>query len=209
LPLLLNKLLKLPSNIWSKTYFAPLCILIIATLGYLFDQQLNDMFIYDRALITQGEYWRLITGHLLHTNLAHFLLNSAAVILLAILHGKFYTISNYFFVFIISALFTSIGIYFYDPKLIYYVGLSGILHGIFIWGALKDIVNKDKTGYLLFIGVIMKITHEQIYGASDDIAKIINANVAIDAHLWGTVSGILAFSILLLLNSRIFTNKIK
>ena len=38
-----------------------------------------------------------------------------------------------------------------------YVGLSGALHGLFTWGALKDISSKTKGGWLLLIGVWLKI----------------------------------------------------
>ncbi len=59
---------------------------------------------------------------------------------------------------------------------------------------MMDIQAKDKTGYLLFIGVWLKIAHEQIYGASTDVSDLIEASVAIDALLWGAVGG-LFFSI--------------
>ena len=61
-----------------------------------------------------------------------------------------------------------------------------------------DIRHKEKTGYLLFIGVWLKIIHEQFFGPSDDIAELIGANVAIDAHLWGAIGGLI-FSLFYLL----------
>ena len=66
-----------------------------------------------------------------------------------------------------------------------------MLHGIFVFGAILDIRYKDKTGYLLFIGVWLKIAHEQFYGASKQVSTMIDANVAIDAHLWGAVGGLI------------------
>jgi len=71
----------------------------------------------------------------------------------------------------------------------WYVGLSGVLHGLFIIGAYFDIQNRFKTGWLMLIGVWLKVLHEQIYGASESVAKLISANVAIDAHLFGTITG--------------------
>jgi len=114
------------------------------------------------------------------------------------LHGRFYTTTNYLVLFLVCAVSTSIGIYYYTPSLIQYVGLSGVLHGIFVFGAMMDINAKDKTGYLLFIGVWLKIAHEQVYGASSDVSALIEASVAIDAHLWGAVGGLI-FSIIYLL----------
>lgn len=187
-----------------------LIVLIIAVLSilvfageYFIDESITQTLIYQRELIAQGEVWRLFTGHLLHTNGFHLLLNLAALIMLWALHGRFYSIKNYGALFLFCSISTSMGIFYTDPSLIEYVGLSGVLHGIFVFGAIMDIKSKDKTGYLLFIGVWLKIAHEQIYGASTEVSDLIEASVAIDAHLWGAVSGLL-FSIVYL---RLLTKK--
>ncbi len=159
---------------------------------------ITQALFYQRDLISEGELWRIFTGHLLHTNGFHLSLNLAALTLLWALHGQFYNLKNYSCVFLSCAVSTSLGIYFFNPALLQYVGLSGVLHGIFIFGALMDIFNNDKTGYLLFIGVWLKIAHEQLYGASADVSSLIEANVAVDAHLWGAIGGLL-FSIVYLL----------
>jgi rhomboid family GlyGly-CTERM serine protease len=168
-------------------------VTIVALLAFIFDQQLSETLVYQRGLIAQGEVWRLITGHFLHTNGYHLSMNLAALILLCLLHGKFYNIKNYSLLFLFSTLFCSAALYIFDPKLIQYVGLSGVLHGIFVWGALMDILKQDKTGYLLLCGVIVKIIHEQLYGASTDLMSLIDANVAISAHLWGAIAGLVFF----------------
>ena len=160
-------------------------------MAFIFDAQVADTLVYQHQLISQGELWRGFTGHLLHTNGIHLVLNLAALILLWALHGHFYNLINYSLLFISSAIICSVGLYFFSPDITRYVGLSGIIHGIFVFGAMMDIHNKDKTGYLLFIGVWLKIAHEQFYGAGDHVSDLINAKVAIDAHLWGAVGGLL------------------
>ena len=181
-----------------------LIVLIIAVLSIIAfayenfnGEATSQILVYQRHLIAQGDVWRLFTGHLLHTNGFHLSLNLAALFMLWALHGHFYTIKNYTALFLFCAISTSIGIYYFNPLLIEYVGLSGVLHGIFIFGAVMDIYSKDKTGYLLFIGVWLKIAHEQVYGASSEVSDLIEASVAIDAHLWGAVGGLL-FSVVYL-----------
>ena len=71
--------------------------------------------------------------------------------------------------------------------------MSGVLHGFFVWGALLDIKHHEKTGYLLLIGVVAKILHEQFYGASADVELLIGATVATDAHLYGAIGGLVVF----------------
>jgi len=172
---------------------APLFFLGIAFCCYFLSDQLSEYFIYHRIHIIEHQYWRLLTGHLFHTNYAHLLLNTLAIILLWALHGKFYTTRLYCLLFVSSALIISLAIFYLSPEMTQYVGLSGVLHAFFIWGALKDIQHHDKTGYMLLIGFILKIGHEQIYGASEEVATLINASVAIEAHFWGGVSGVMFF----------------
>lgn len=188
--------MKLSSFPLSKQH--SLTVLIIALLSmlafageYFIGEAVTQAFVYQRALIAQGEVWRLFTGHLFHTNVFHLLLNLAALIMLWALHGRFYTIKNYSALFLFCSLSTSLGIFYDNPSLTQYVGLSGVLHGVFVFGAIMDIVSKDKTGYLLFIGVWLKIAYEQIYGASAAVSDLIEASVAVDAHLWGAVGGLL------------------
>ncbi|PKG81711.1 rhombosortase [Colwellia sp. 75C3] len=166
-------------------------IALLAILAYLFNDKIDSLFVYQYQLISQGELWRTFTGHFFHTNGIHLLLNLAALILLWALHGHFYNLKNYSLLFISSALICSTGLFYFSPDIHQYVGLSGVLHGIFVFGAMMDIRHKDKTGYLLFIGVWLKIAHEQFYGASEQVSTLINANVAIDAHLWGAVGGLI------------------
>ena len=80
-----------------------------------------------------------------------------------------------------------------------------LLHGLFVLGAYFDIRQHLTTGWILLVGVWVKVLHEQIYGASDDIATLIDANVAIDAHLFGTLSG----TVMILYYMLIVKNKLR
>ena len=182
-------------------------IAIFAILAYFFNDAASELFVYQYQLISQGELWRTFTGHFFHTNGFHLLLNLAALVLLWALHGHFYNVRSYSLLFITSALICSAGMYFFSPEIRQYVGLSGVLHGVFVFGAIMDIRHKDKTGYLLFVGVWLKIAHEQFYGASEQVSSLINANVAIDAHFWGAVGGLLFSSCYVLMTKeKIFSS---
>lgn len=189
--LLKNFIRTLP--IKKQQILVPLVVLLLSVFAFIFEPSLAADFIYHQDDISQGHYWQLITAHFFHTNFNHLLLNTAGLVLLWSLHGRFYTLTNYLSLFTFSALITGLGLYFFSPEINQYVGLSGVLHGIFVWGALADIKSADKTGYLLFIGVWLKIIHEQIYGASTATTAMISANVAIDAHLYGAIAGVAIF----------------
>jgi rhomboid family GlyGly-CTERM serine protease len=149
----------------------------------------SNLLAYDRDQINDFQWWRLITGHFLHTNTVHLLLNTVGLTLLWALHGYYYNIARYLIQFFALCLGTSISLYLFSEQMGWYVGLSGVLHGLFVIGAYFDIKQKIKTGWLMFIGVWLKVIHEQIFGASEEVAQLIAANVAIDAHLYGTMTG--------------------
>ena len=89
------------------------------------------------------------------------------------------------------ALWCGLGVLWFCPAISIYTGLSALLHGVIIWGAVKDITLSLKSGYLLFIGVWIKIIMEQVNGPDASIGQLIDSTVAIDAHLIGAVGGTL------------------
>ena len=122
--------------------------------------------------------------------------------LLWALHGEHYRIGLYLKVFVWCCLGTSVGLYFFSPDLIWYAGLSGALHGIFAWGACVDIKEKMKSGWLLLIGLAIKVGYEQIDGSSEQVANLIDAKVAVDAHLFGALTGIAIFLLMFITAKR-------
>jgi rhomboid family GlyGly-CTERM serine protease len=178
---------KLP--VQSKYSIAPLLIIMVSIVLAISEPLSSDWLAYDRSQLHNFQWWRMLTAHFLHTNATHLLLNITGLTLLWALHGHYFETTCYFSQFFVLCLGTSIGLYLFAGQMQWYVGLSGVLHGLFIIGAFLDIKNQFKTGWIMLLGVWLKVAHEQIYGASEEVAKLIAANVAIDAHLFGTVTG--------------------
>ena len=174
----------------------PLLIAVLAVLAYFFEPLSGDWLAYDRYALEGWETWRLITGNLVHTNGYHLLLNLAGLLLLWALHGEYYRIGRFLKVFTWCCIGTSAGLYFFAPDLIWYAGLSGALHGLFTWGACMDIRQGLRSGWILLGGVTAKIVYEQVNGSSHDVAALIDATVAVDAHLFGALSGVVLFSLM-------------
>ena len=70
-----------------------------------------------------------------------------------------------------------------------YVGLSGTLHGLFGLFALRETLNGRKSSWLLVLGLVAKIAWEQLVGPASTTGELINARVAIEAHLAGALAG--------------------
>ncbi|QDP01066.1 rhombosortase [Thalassotalea sp. PS06] len=185
-------MLKLSLPLQTNAWLTPLIVLLTSVIVFLLPESVSDTLVFDRTDIENGQWWRIFTGHFDHTNFNHLLLNLAGLIMLWALHGDHYRHGLFTGVFLISVITTSLGIYYFDTDMNRYVGLSGVLHGVFVFGAIADIRGSDKTGYLLLIGIIAKIIYEQVAGASEDMVDLIGASVAIDAHLFGAIGGLIA-----------------
>lgn len=156
-----------------------------------FTPHLSAYLNYDRVDVDHFQLWRLISANFLHTNIYHLLLNTASLSLMWYLFGKNITSNTLFLLFICCSFAVTIGIHFFSHHIDKYVGLSGVLHGIFIFLLYKEIKKHSTLAYVLLFIVILKISYEQFFGANADMARLIDAKVAIDAHLYGGICGVL------------------
>lgn len=169
--------------------FPPLCLILLSSL--LAWLGMNNELEFNRQLIEQGQLWRLFTSQFVHANWAHLGLNCAGIALIWLLHGEYTSPSRYSFNIATLAIWCGLGVFWFCPTITIYTGLSALLHGVIIWGAIKDVTVGLKSGYVLFIGVWVKLIAEQINGPSADIGALINSTVAVDAHLIGAIGGVL------------------
>jgi rhomboid family GlyGly-CTERM serine protease len=188
-----------------QQYLGPLAIGLVSIIAFLFEPTSSEYFALKNTWWINAHYFQVITGHFLHTNFIHLLFNLLGLILLWALHGDDYDATSYLAKFILLCVIISVCIYLYSPDILWYVGLSGAIHGVFAWGCIRDLENKLFTGWLLIIGLFIKVGNEQINGAGSLMPDLINANVATDSHLYGAIAGLIigVFSLL----KRYFNNK--
>ena len=170
-------------------------LIFITAVIYLLEPQASQLLAYYHTGIAQFELWRLISATFCHTNFNHLLLNIfGLVITLALFIDTFKPI-KIFPIIIFNSVFIGIALFFLEPQIIWYVGLSGVLHGLFSYGIAADIANKDRWGYLLGSGFIIKILYEQVFGAQQSTIELIGAPVLVNAHLYGAFAGIVFYLI--------------
>jgi len=165
----------------------------------LFLLNVDDILAYRRLAIEQDQWWRLISGNLLHTNDWHLVMNLGGLWAILLLHRMHYSAFGLLLLFLVLCVLQGLGLYLFYPSLLGYVGLSGVLHGLFAYGVIQDCRIGLKSGYLLLLGVIAKVAYEQIQGASPEVIKLIGARVATEAHLVGLISGLLCAGILFII----------
>ncbi len=153
---------------------------------------LVSTFQFDRGLIDQGQYWLLFTGHLVHLNWMHWGLNMAGLVIVAVFFSLYGNLFDWLFVLLFSALVTGLGLYWFHPELIWYVGLSGVLHGLFIYGAIREIRFYPFSGYVLVLLLAAKLFWEYMNGALPGSEEMTGGRVLVEAHLYGALAGLAA-----------------
>jgi len=168
------------------TLYFVLILLTVPSIIALFEP-VTSFFVWDKTAIEAGQWWRILTGNFAHTNIEHCVMNLAAMWLIALIFKP----SGITFFFITLLINIGVGLTLLTTSIYQYVGLSGTLHGVFAYLTLTECMNKRHTSWLLIIGLLLKITWEQIEGSLPYSQSLIHAPVAIQAHLAGMVLGLL------------------
>jgi rhomboid family GlyGly-CTERM serine protease len=150
-----------------------------------------DWLPYERVPIGEGEWWRLLTGNLIHLGWGHLGLNVAGLLAIGWLFAEDYTVADWGLILLLSGFTTSIGLYLFTPEIAWCVGLSGALHGLFAAGAIAWLFDGVAAGAWLLAGGAAKIAYEQMFGAMPMSAETIGGGVVTDAHLWGAIGGVI------------------
>lgn len=90
---------------------------------------------------------------------------------------------------LVSSLFVSLGLYWFNENIQWYVGLSGVLHGLFVVGAWFEYQHYNRSGSILMLLIIAKLIWEQVAGPLPGSEEMTGGHVAVDAHLYGALGG--------------------
>lgn len=147
---------------------------------------------YQRAEVVAGEWWRLFTANLVHSNGWHWLLNAASASFQFWLFQGLANARRWWLIAIICAVGNVLGMHWFSPGVGWYVGMSGALYGTAVVGGLLLLANREwLIGAVLSVYLLGRIVYEQTGGQTQDLASLIDAPVAVDAHLWGLICGYL------------------
>lgn len=146
---------------------------------------------YDRDAIQAGEWWRLFTAHLLHINEEHLLLNLAALALIWLIFVRHHPQVSWSIYILCISLGTGVGLLTFSFPIHWYVGLSGLLHGLVAAGLLLKLPQQRRLAAAVGLLLAVKLGWEQIAGISPVSGPLIEAPVVVDAHLYGTLTALM------------------
>lgn len=144
---------------------------------------------YDRAAIAAGEIWRLFTGHFVHLGAAHFALDAAGLLLVWYLVSHRFTAAQWLQITLLTILGMDLGFWVLQPQLAWYVGLSGLLHGLFAAGIVPGLRERSPEAWFLAAMITAKIIYEQLVGPLPGSEASSGGAVIVAAHLYGALSG--------------------
>ena len=164
----------------------------VAILLQLGGEPVRSALAWDRSALQDGQFWRLATGHFVHLGWSHLALNSAGLALVAWITGGAYSLARWFVVAVITVATIDLGFWYLYEGLDWYVGLSGLLHGLLIAGLYAGVVEHDREALVLGALVIGKLAWEQVAGPLPGSESGSGGSVIVDAHLYGAIGGLIA-----------------
>ena len=172
-----------------NAHLLPVVLALIVVSLALAGNSATELFRYHTTEIKSGEIWRLITGNLVHLSWSHTLMNLLGLGLIWGLFWDCFSPKQWLLVSISSGLSVCLGLLILNPELVWYVGLSGILHGLFLAGAVGGIRRGDRREIILLVAIVGKLIWEQVYGALPGSADMAGGPVVVDSHLYGAIGG--------------------
>ena len=171
-------------------------------------QCFQDHLIYRHDLFF-SQPWRWWTAHWVHVGWIHYVLNVLALMCLPFLFPQINK-KALLGLLIVLPPFLSLSFYYFYPEIYAYAGLSGILHGLFVFSALMSLKEKSERHFALIIllGIILKLVWEHFFGALQT-QQLIGHPVLTQAHLLGVIYGSLAAALCLFFQINIFNTKLQ
>ena len=182
---------------WLFLGLAGLCLMAQAG-GHSWQEWLE----FQRTGLEKGQLWRLFSAHLVHLGWAHALMNLVALGLLIALFGLQTRPRVLVLLLAVSALAVDAGLWFLHPEILWYVGLSGALHGLLAGLLVLQWTTWNRRYLWLILLLSFKLVWEFVGGPLPVTAEIAGGPVVSQAHFYGALGGTLAALVISVLNRR-------
>lgn len=168
---------------WRTLLLAALALAAYGALG-----PAPDAWVFDRAAIGQGEWWRLITGHWVHSDTGHAFWDIAALVVLGVLFEPLLR-ARVFAALAAGTMGVDAWLWWSGAAPAYYCGLSGVLNSLLLTGLVALWHERPAPLVLLTgVGFLAKILVEWSVGAPLFTETAWTGVPA--AHLAGFLSGL-------------------
>ena len=173
-------------------WWLPVVLLIVMLAIMLGGEHAVALLRYDRAAVLDGELWRLLTGHLAHADGSHLLWNVLGLLMVFALFAREYSPGEWLAMMLASTAAIDLGFLAFEPQLGWYVGLSGVLHGLMAAGLAAWLrVRRDPLTVIVTLLFAAKLVWEHLCGPLPLTAGTLSVPVVHEAHTYGAIGGAL------------------
>ena len=146
---------------------------------------LTPLLRWQRDALAHGEWYRLLSAHFVHANLRHAAANALALLTIWVLFESAVTL----WVWVLSILLCALAIsaLLFATDVAWYVGFSGVLHGMLVLALCRDRRLQIALRAVLLGAVAAKIGAERLLGT--DSGHWFHIVVISQAHLFGALTG--------------------
>jgi rhomboid family GlyGly-CTERM serine protease len=180
-----------------RDWAAPIVLGVLLLAAQAFAGSHLEAWRYERGLVLTGEYWRLITAHLVHHDATHLAWNLLGLGLVAWLFAREYSARGWLVILAASTAAVDVGFLVLEPQLHWYLGFSGVLHGLMAAGLLAWALRGPDGLTLAVVAVFAaKLGWEHLVGALPFTAGTLALPVIHEAHTYGAIGGLLGGAVL-------------
>lgn len=167
----------------------PIALLGLSLGAMLLGQKAAALLRYQRVAILEGEWWRLLTAHLIHGTWGHWAFNAAGLLLVWAIFPAHLAHWSALALIAGVSLLTSLALLILDPTVSWYLGMSALLHGLFMAWCIDDLFYRRAWAGLALAAITGKLAYEQLVGPLPGSAEAVGLPVLVDAHLYAALAG--------------------
>jgi rhomboid family GlyGly-CTERM serine protease len=173
-------------------WLPPAAVMLLILLLGLGGEPVRTLLRYDADAITAGQWWRMLSGNFVHLGWWHLFLNEMGILVLVLLCPESLSWAVWVRRLVLLGLGMSAGLYWLVPETHWYVGMSGVIHGLFVLGLGRQIVTQRDliaAGCLAYL--VGKIAWELGAGVPISDEAAIGGKVLVESHLYGSLSALI------------------
>ena len=174
-----------PGPAWTAAISVSVISVAIGLLGDVG----RDWLAFDRAAILAGDYWRLLTAHFTHLSTQHLFYNLTGLTIITYLVATTLRAGEWLLTWGLAIVAVSAGLWFWQPGLQWYVGLSGVQHSLLTAGLVATVGRWGIDFWIVAIVVAAKLAYEQLVGPLSVSEGASGDAVIVASHLYGAIAG--------------------
>ena len=143
-----------------------------------------QLLMWDREAINAGQWWRLLTAHLVHLDARHLLLNVFGLLLIVEMLCQTMAALDLISLLLTGGIGVSGLLWYLQASLQWYAGLSGVLYSLWAAGAaLTWLSGRQRFAVCAWIALVAKLS---LFNHSVSSMPVVSI-----AHVYGAASGLM------------------